>query len=275
MKRDLPAAIIISLALHAVLLGALHLAVLPTGRDAAFANAGEGATAGGGAAPIRVVMADRRPPGSAARPGGGGRADGTDDPGRAEGGGGAGTAGDADRAVAKRLPRAPEAAAMDVPRGARVTGEAPAANADASTEPSAGREPSGDPGAGDEMSGDEVSGVAPAQGLPAGKGAAAETPSPAETRVPRPPSLAGAIDPEYPFRARRLGHEGTVAFTVLVGAGGAVLDITLEESSGHAELDEAALAAVNHASYVPGSSDSPMSLRVRVVFRLESGNRGS
>ncbi|MFO7781985.1 MAG: energy transducer TonB, partial [Spirochaetia bacterium] len=80
-----------------------------------------------------------------------------------------------------------------------------------------------------------------------------------------------AIDPEYPFRARRLGHEGTVAFTVLVGAGGAVLDITLEESSGYAELDRAAQSAVGGATYISGSLPAPMPLRVRVVFALEDG----
>ncbi len=248
MKRDLPAAIIISLVLHAVLLGALHLAVLPAGRDAAVANVATRATAGGGTAPIRVVMAERRP---------------SDGPARADG------AGRADDEVSRPAPDP-----ADLPPDARAEGEASAVDAEGSGEPAAGREPSGE-SAGDSTADDLAPAGEQANELAAHNAASAENPSPPETRASRPPRLATPIEPEYPFRARRLGHEGTVAFTVLVGAGGAVLDITLDESSGHAQLDRAARAAVGQASYIPGSSDSPMSLRVRVVFRLEPENRGS
>lgn len=245
MKRDLLAAIIISLVLHAVLLGVLHVAGLPAGRDMVLANAGEGVPAGGGVAPIRVVMADRRPPGDA---------------------------GDAGRAAGEASRRA--LAAVDHQPDVGANAEASAANAHASNDLPAGRDTSAD-SAGDSTSDDRGPAGEPANDLAAHNAASAENPFAPEKRAPRAPRVATPIEPEYPFRARRLGHEGTVAFTVLVGGGGAVLDITLDESSGHAELDRAARTAVSHASYISGSSDSPMPLRVRVVFRLEAGNHGS
>jgi TonB family protein len=265
VKRDLSAAIIFSLLLHAVLLGALHVAVLPAGRDMVLANAGEGATAGGGVAPIRVVMADRRPPGDA---GGPGRPDGAAVPDSVGLGGRAGTAGGAGRGTGEASRRTPERA--DRPPDAGADAEISATNAHASNDLPAGRDTSAD-SAGDSTSDDRGPAGEPANDLAAHSAASAENPFAPETRAPRPPRLATPIEPEYPFRARRLGHEGTVAFTVLVGGGGAVLDITLDESSGHAELDQAARAAVGHASYIPGSSRAPMPLRVRVVFEIEDG----
>ena len=268
MKRDLPAAIIISLVLHAVLLGALHVAVLPAGRDAVFRDSAHGATAGGGVAPIRVVMADRRPPGDA---GDAGRADGAAVRDSVGVGGGAGTAGDAGRGTGEASRRTPERA--DLPPDAGAEAQISAANAHASNELPAGRDTSAD-SAGDSTSDDRGPAGEPANDLAAHNAASAENPFAPEKRAPRAPRLATPIEPEYPFRARRLGHEGTVAFTVLVGAGGAVLDITLDESSGHAELDRAARAAVSHASYVSGSSRAPMQFRVRVVFEIEDGVSG-
>lgn len=82
---------------------------------------------------------------------------------------------------------------------------------------------------------------------------------------PRP---AVPIQPEYPFGARRRGYEGTVVFTVVVSPAGAVLDLRLDQSSGFEELDEAARRAIRNADYLPGSDSDPMAVRVRVVFRL-------
>ena len=235
MKRDLAAAITVSLVLHAALLGALHVATLPAGRDMVLANAGEGATAGGGPAPIRVVMSDR-----AARKIGAGRADRPDRNDRGE-------------------PLSATAPDTDVAR-AESTGHASAAKQQAAE--AEGQEADSD-ASGDVSADLGRAGDGPAPGSPARDGL------PAQPQTDRPPRLAAPVEPEYPFRARRLGHEGTVAFTVLVGAGGEVLDITLEESSGHAELDEAARAAISRAFYVAGSSRSPMPLRVVVVFQLD------
>jgi TonB family protein len=271
VKRDLSAAIIISLVLHAALVGALHVAVLSAGRDADFANAGEGAIARGTKAPIRVVMSERRTPDGPARADGTGRVDRMGVRGDVGDDGGVGVdggAGDADRAAGEASRSAP--AAVDHQPDTRANAEASAANADASTESPAGRDTSAE-AAGESTSDDLAPAGEPAHDLAAHNAVSVEDPSPPEARVARPPRLATPIEPEYPFRARRLGHEGTVAFTVLVGAGGAVLDITLDESSGHAELDRAARAAVSHASYVSGSSRAPMPLRVRVVFEIEDG----
>lgn len=240
MKRDLAAAIIISLVLHAGLLGLLHLATLPLGREAALAGAADSATAVAGAPPMRVVMTERRSRSGAAVA-------------EAAGGG-------SETRRAPPRPLADPAAALEMARSA--DGPKPG-NSDAA-------------GDYDEAPADEEPAYDTAAAVPPGPNkTSGETSPPPETQTARPPRLLTPVDPEYPFRARRLGYEGTVAFTVLVGAEGSVLDITLDESSGHAELDEAARAAVGHASYIPGSSGSPMPLRVRVVFRLEAGNRGS
>ena len=185
----------------------------------------------------------------------------------ADGGGAAGVAGGTDDAAGEApsvtdvARRAPES--VDLSEGVET-------NAETSADAPAGRETSGEA-----ARGDEVSGEVPARSLPARNTDSIDTQSPAETRTASRPRLATSVKPDYPFRARRLGHEGTVAFTVLVGAGGSVVDIMLDESSGHAELDKAARAAVRHASYVPGSSGRPMPVRVRVVFRLEDGFSGS
>lgn len=250
MKRDLPTAIIISLVLHAALLGVLHLAVLPPGRQAALAGAQAGAAADEAAAPIRVVMVD----------------------GRFGNAGGAGTGSEARRAPRSPLPD--PAAALEMARSGS-SGEAEGTGRAASADrPKSGNAEAGghqDEAPADEEPADDTAAAAP----PGRNEPSAGTPPPPETQTAHPPRLATAVEPEYPFRARRLGHEGTVTFTVLVGDGGAVLDITLDESSGHAELDKAARAAVSHASYIPGSSRTAMPLRVRVIFELEARNRGS
>lgn len=254
MKRDLSAAIIVSLVLHAALLGVIHLAVLPPGRQAVFSGAPADAAAEEAAAPIRVVMAGNA--GGAA--GGGGTAG-------LAGGSGAGSEG-------RRGPPEPLSdppAALETARSAS-SGEAPrtgqAASADRSKPAHGEAAADHDEARADEEPANDTA----AAGPPGRNRPSAETPALPETQAAHPPRLATSIEPEYPFRARRLGHEGAVTFTVLVGAGGAVLDITLDGSSGYAELDNAARAAVSHASYVPGSSGHPMPIRVRVIFELGS-----
>ncbi|MBI1380624.1 MAG: TonB family protein [Planctomycetaceae bacterium] len=52
------------------------------------------------------------------------------------------------------------------------------------------------------------------------------------------------VVPQYPLAARRLGHEGSVWVRIEVGSGGEVTAARVERSSGHPELDKAALLAV-------------------------------
>ena len=60
---------------------------------------------------------------------------------------------------------------------------------------------------------------------------------------------------EVPMASRRLGESGTVLLRVLVDAQGVPRQITLHRSSGHARLDEQALAAMRQARFQPVTED--------------------
>ncbi len=66
--------------------------------------------------------------------------------------------------------------------------------------------------------------------------------APAESGVPL--AYGVASPPPYPRDAARLGHEGTVMLKVLVDESGAILQVGVEQSSGHRSLDQAALRHV-------------------------------
>ncbi len=78
--------------------------------------------------------------------------------------------------------------------------------------------------------------------------------------------------PQYPLAARRRGDQGTVLVRVLVTADGLAARVSLEKSSGHPALDEAALTAVRSWRFVPAQQggravESPYT--VPVVFKLD------
>lgn len=78
--------------------------------------------------------------------------------------------------------------------------------------------------------------------------------------------------PEYPARARRLGHEGEVRLQVLVGADGHPGEIRLARPSGSELLDRAALAAVRGWRFRPAlSSGEAVTAWVEIPlhFRLD------
>jgi len=59
--------------------------------------------------------------------------------------------------------------------------------------------------------------------------------------------------PRYPPQAVREHHTGRVVLKVLIGVDGKPKDITVEKSSGHRELDRAAIAAVKTWVFNPGT----------------------
>lgn len=84
--------------------------------------------------------------------------------------------------------------------------------------------------------------------------------------ISRPP-------PHYPDEAVRQHHEGTVLLVVTIGADGLPLDVAVEQSSGFAELDAAALASARgwrfHALQPDGTATTAKA-RVPVRFHLAS-----
>jgi len=81
----------------------------------------------------------------------------------------------------------------------------------------------------------------------------------------------GNARPDYPPASLARGVEGDVWLLVRVGATGLVEDVAVERSSGHGDLDEAAVHAIATWRFEPASSSgTPVaeSLRVPLRFRL-------
>lgn len=109
--------------------------------------------------------------------------------------------------------------------------------------------------------------------------AAAEPEPPASAPIASPAAVTEAARiradtcpaPDYPRQARRRGQEGTVWLRLRVTETGLPAEVILEQSSGHALLDEAALAAARGWTLLPATRDgAPVAglLRVPVTFRI-------
>jgi protein TonB len=73
-----------------------------------------------------------------------------------------------------------------------------------------------------------------------------------------PPSVdrGQSRDPEYPAAARRAGEQGSTVLQVLVGIDGRVVDAKIAQSSGFADLDQAALDGIkSDYRFLPGMID--------------------
>jgi protein TonB len=76
----------------------------------------------------------------------------------------------------------------------------------------------------------------------------------------------------YPRRAREMGWEGTVVLQVSVNTDGSVTEVTVEQTSGHALLDQAAVVAARSWRFVPqidGMFPMPSIVEVPVRFDLK------
>ena len=96
--------------------------------------------------------------------------------------------------------------------------------------------------------------------------------APRQARVDAPPRPKRTIRPDYPRGARQRGEQGDVALEVDVNEAGTVDDVRVVASSGFAELDAAAVAAVRKARFVPGRSGSAAvssSVGLKLSFRLK------
>jgi protein TonB len=59
--------------------------------------------------------------------------------------------------------------------------------------------------------------------------------------------------PPYPLAARRLGLQGRVLLSALVQADGSCREVRVKTTSGHQQLDDAALHAVRRWRFIPAS----------------------
>lgn len=65
----------------------------------------------------------------------------------------------------------------------------------------------------------------------------------------------GCAKPEYPVNALRNGDSGTVTLALLVGADGKVTSSRIQHSSGHRELDRAAVNALSLCRFKPAMNN--------------------
>lgn len=68
-------------------------------------------------------------------------------------------------------------------------------------------------------------------------------------------NFSTCVKPQYPRAALRVDAQGAVTLAFLIGPDGAVLEANVNRSSGHAELDEAARAALVKCTFEPAVAD--------------------
>ena len=86
------------------------------------------------------------------------------------------------------------------------------------------------------------------------------------------PWIVASTAPEYPRVARRNGWTGRVGVHVLISTTGSVQQVELASTSGHAELDRAALKALRKWIFHPAEKDGHATeawVIVPVLFRLD------
>jgi periplasmic protein TonB len=78
--------------------------------------------------------------------------------------------------------------------------------------------------------------------------------------------------PNYPDLQMQEGVEGTVIVLVTIGPDGSLLDATVDQSSGNAALDAAALAAARDSLYTAPLRDGrPVTAQYRIVYEFKIG----
>lgn len=96
--------------------------------------------------------------------------------------------------------------------------------------------------------------------------------APRQAAVDAPPRPRRSIRPDYPRGARLRGEQGEVELELAVGADGRVTSARVVRSCGFAELDDAALAAVRAARFIPAKSGDvpvPSVARLKLRFQLK------
>ncbi len=87
-----------------------------------------------------------------------------------------------------------------------------------------------------------------------------------------PPRIARSVSPRYPSRERNAGIEGTAVVRFLIGYSGEVESVSIEESSGNTNLDQAALDACAQWRFTGAQNAAGQSVRcyarMPITFRL-------
>lgn len=99
-----------------------------------------------------------------------------------------------------------------------------------------------------------------------------QQPETEKAKVVSAPSPIGKIIPVYPRNARRKGYEGKVVVEIEVSNIGSVVKSKIISSSGHKELDNAAIRAVNKAAFSPATENGVSiqgKLRIPITFKLK------
>lgn len=94
------------------------------------------------------------------------------------------------------------------------------------------------------------------------------TPSTAEPAQPQRVQCIRCDKPEYPIEARNRGLQGQARVAVDVDANGNVTNVRIIQSSGHAELDEAAMRQARQWKFTPSASGR-QGIGAKVDFQLE------
>ncbi|MFD2366906.1 energy transducer TonB [Pseudoduganella sp. GCM10020061] len=102
--------------------------------------------------------------------------------------------------------------------------------------------------------------------------ACAQAPESAEPAKRPPPAFdpRSCSKPEWPAGAAEAGKTGTVTVVFLIGTDGKVRKSRIIKSSGHADLDDAALASLAKCTFRPGTRDGEPAeawLPVQYVWR--------
>jgi protein TonB len=83
---------------------------------------------------------------------------------------------------------------------------------------------------------------------------------------------ANCAKPTYPAGALRNGDEGTVTLAFLIGKDGHVASAKIERTSGHRDLDRAALQGLSMCAFKPGTVDGVAQeswARMQYAWRLD------
>ena len=99
-----------------------------------------------------------------------------------------------------------------------------------------------------------------------------ETPALRQAKIDAPPRPRHSIKPDYPKGARQRGEQGDVVVELSINEYGEVDAVSVVESCGFQELDDAAVAASMKARFTPaksGDSAVASTARLKLTFKLK------